>query len=97
MKKLIFTSCICINMLFSSELDRALKFTESGEYNKAVEAFENFLKKNNSPVAQFNLAVFYKNGIGVEKNIEKSKEYFLKSCKGGLIGACINYEKLIRH
>lgn len=65
----------------------------SENYKKALELFEKAADKKDT-YAQYYLGVMYKNGQGVDKNDNKAKEYFKKSCDNGLEKACNELKKL---
>ena len=64
--------------------------------NNGKEALELFEKASDEkdPYAQYYLGVMYINGEGVDKNDNKAKEYFKKSCDAKLEKACDELKKL---
>lgn len=62
------------------------------DYKKALTYYEEAAKLN-SAQAQAKLAFFYYNGIEVDKNINKAKEYLKTSCQAGYLKACNFYNQ----
>lgn len=62
-------------------------------YGKAVELWD-ILAKRGNPLSQYNVALCYYNGKGVEKDINKAKEYLEKACERGFAPACELLKKI---
>ena len=62
-------------------------------YGKAVELWD-ILAKRGNPLSQYNVALCYYNGKGVEKDIDKAKEYLEKACERGFAPACELLKKI---
>lgn len=62
------------------------------DYKKALTYYEEAAKLN-SAQAQAKLAFFYYNGIEVDKNMDKAKEYLKNSCQAGYVKACEFYNQ----
>ena len=62
--------------------DKAREYDDKGEYDKAF-AIYNLLAQNGNMRAQNNLGIYYKNGLGVEKNEKKAFEYYKKAADNG--------------
>lgn len=56
------------------------------DYNQAFTYYWRAAELNN-PYAQFKLAVFYEEGKGCNKNLEKAKEWYLKAAEQGIDAA----------
>lgn len=52
---------------------------------------------NGDSYGQWNIARYYKNGTGVEKDIDKAIEYFKKSAEQGTSGAMLDLAKMYRY
>lgn len=94
MKK-IFLILIFFNILFSNDLDNALKFYDNKNYKKAYEIFNELCEKSNSR-ACFSLAYMYENAQGVLKDLQKAYKFYDKSCSLGLKQACSNLALLMQ-
>ena len=68
-------------MLFSSDLkagdyERAFEALKNKDYEKAIYFFS-FFASNGDSVAQYNMGVLYRDGHGVDKNVEVALSWFL--------------------
>lgn len=78
---IILTTLICIGTFANSEshsvstdrqdFSNAIRFVEKKEFSAAIEIFEK-LSKMDYPEAQYNLGLFYFNGLGTPKNFKMS-------------------------
>lgn len=64
-------------------------------YNEAFEWYEK-ASNSNDPYAFFNLGECYENGIGVNRNLTKAKEWYLKAKEAGNRGAKHALERLAK-
>ena len=62
-------------------------------YNQAKEHYEIRTEKGDV-IAMWSLGNVYQQGLGVEPNTEKAKEWYRKSCEAGFETACQSYEAL---
>ena len=90
-KKVIKSILIVISMFFpvllmADDYQKAVAATSTGNYDLAVALWEK-LAKQGDPVAQYNLAVFYKEGYGVDSNSDESKKWYKVAAKQRLISA----------
>lgn len=69
----------------AAELQPAQKALASGDYKKAYARFSRFAAKN--PLAQFNLALFHKNGWGRVVNEVEACRWFGKAARGKIPAA----------
>ncbi len=65
-----------------NDYDMAMELLELEEYEKAIPLLNKCIEKNNSS-AQYELGKIFKEGLGVEVDNEKAKEYLLNSYKNG--------------
>lgn len=65
-----------------NDYDMAIELLELKEYKKAMPFLYKCAEKDNSS-AQYELGKIFKEGLGIEVDIEKAKEYLLSSYKNG--------------
>jgi TPR repeat protein len=85
---------LTIALLFSTtplmaDMDSGLKAVEEGEYMTAYQAFKP-LAEQGDVEAQHNLAVLFKTGKGVMKDLKKAAQWFRKAADQGLAEAQFN-------
>ena len=68
---------------------------ELSNYNEKAEWFQK-AADNGDDYGMWNIAKFYKNGNGVEKDIDKAIEYFTKSANRGHSGAMMDLARMYR-
>ena len=69
-----------------AEIERAVSLVESKKYKEAFSLFEKMAEAGD-PEAQHNLALLYRTGKGVEKNLEQSGHWFRKAADQGVSDA----------
>lgn len=69
-----------------AELDRAVSLVESKKFAEAFTLFKKMAEAGD-PEAQHNLAMLYRAGKGVEKNLEKSAHWFREAADQGVSDA----------
>ncbi len=67
-------------------LDEGIAAVEQGDYAKAAEIFRPLAEAGDAE-AQYNLAILYRSGHGVEKDLEKSRQWLLQAAKQGIAAA----------
>ncbi len=67
----------------SSEFETALSWVEQGEFSKAAEVFKKLAQQGDAE-AQHNLAMLYRNGTGVERDVEQSAVWFRRAAEQGV-------------
>ena len=65
-----------------SDFDRGLEFLDDEDYENAI-IYLNKCADNDNSQAQYELGKLFKEGLGTEKDIVKSKEYLIKAYKKG--------------
>lgn len=75
---------------------QAREYLSNGEFDKARPLLEE-LDKENHGLAQCDLGKMYWCGQGVEENLDKALEYFLKSAKNKYEPAAKCASKILRH
>lgn len=74
------------NFAFAQSLEQAAKFLGEGQYETAYKIYV-ALAQGNDPVAQYNLGLMLKDGLGREKNPEQANFWFQQAAKQGLTQA----------
>jgi TPR repeat protein len=59
-------------------------FSQNNKHNEAFKIMQQLAQKNYPPAVQ-NVALSYYHGLGVEKNIQRAEEYFVKSHQLGIL------------
>lgn len=75
-----------LNTAFAQSLQQAANLFSKGEYQSAYKIYV-ALAQNEEPVAQYNLGLIFKNGLGQDKNIEQANFWFQQAAKQGLLQA----------
>ena len=70
----------------ANDYQKAVEATSAGNYALAITIWEK-LAKQGDPVAQYNLAVFYKEGYGVDRNNDESNKWYKVAARQRLISA----------
>ncbi len=71
---------------FANQYKKAVDATNSGNYDLALSIWKK-LAQQGDPVAQYNLAVFYKEGYGVSSDISESSRWYKAAAQHRLIQA----------
>jgi len=80
-------SCVFLSTpVFANEYKKAVEATNAGNYDLAVSIWKKLAKQGN-PVAQYNLAVFYKEGYGVDSDRSESRRWYRAAGQQRLIQA----------
>lgn len=82
----VISSLLLSTPVFSSEYQKAVEATNAGNYELAVSIWTKLAKQGN-PGAQYNLAVFYKEGYGVDSNRLESRRWYKAAAQQRLIQA----------
>ncbi|MDH5446131.1 MAG: SPOR domain-containing protein [Gammaproteobacteria bacterium] len=82
----IFTSGLYPSSIVANDYQRAVAATKAGNYDEAVTLWKKLAAKGN-PVAQYNLAVFYREGYGVDSDKSESTKWYKVATKQRLISA----------
>lgn len=77
------------SLAMSDELDDGMAAAESGEYEKAFHIFEPLAEAGDAG-AQHNLAILYRSGHGVDKDLDKSRQWFMLAAEQGVAAAQYN-------
>lgn len=72
--------------VYSNEYKKAVEATNAGNYDLAVPIWKKLAQQGN-PVAQYNLAVFYKEGYGVDSDSSESRRWYKAAAQHRLIQA----------
>jgi len=80
---LVAVIVICFSVIFSSVYaDPAQDEFDSGNYEKAFELWRGELKKNkNSPEINYNLAMLFDKGLGIDVDESSAHKHYLKAAK----------------
>jgi TPR repeat protein len=91
--KHIFMLVLMTLGLFANEFEQAVEDYNNGDYIKALNTFY-ILAKQDDAKSQFNVALIYANGLGVNKDIEQAQKWYEKSAKQGNGAAQYNLAQL---
>lgn len=72
--------------LMADDYQKAVAATNAGNYDQAVALWQKLAKQGNL-VAQYNLAIFYKEGYGLDSDSYESKKWYKAAAKQRLISA----------
>lgn len=78
---LFLTTPVCAN-----EYEKAVEATSAGDYHLAVPIWKKLAQQGN-PVAQYNLALFYKEGYGVDRDSSESRRWYKAAAQHRLVQA----------
>ncbi|VAW93222.1 hypothetical protein MNBD_GAMMA20-1718 [hydrothermal vent metagenome] len=76
-------------LVVAGELDEGMLAAEQGDYEKALRIFSPLAEAGNAE-AQHNLAILYRSGHGVAKDLDKSRYWFLHAAEQGIAAAQYN-------
>jgi TPR repeat protein len=79
MKKIVLTVFFCFSMLNAMSMSDGIKEYNSGNYKKAFEVFYILAKKDNNKEAEYNTALMYLKGLGVNKSDKDALYWYLKA------------------
>ena len=88
--KLIVASIVSILMMssfvYADMYQDAVNATIERDYDRAISLWQKLARKGD-PVAQYNLAVFYREGYGIKADRTKSNHFLKTAVRGGLVEA----------
>ena len=82
----LLLSCVLPGLVIAAGLDEGIAAVEQGDYAKAVEIFRPLAEAGDAE-AQYNLAILYRSGHGVEKDLAQSRQWFLRAAEQGIAAA----------
>ena len=82
----VFSGMLLPSFLVANDYDKAVKATSDGDYNEAIELWKKLAAQGNS-VAQYNLAIFYKEGYGVDSNSSEAQKWYKVAGQQRLVSA----------
>ena len=77
MKKIVMLGLLSVH-LFGNSLSNGVTALKNGDYKSAMESFM-ILAESGNVIAQQNLGVMYKNGLGVKKDNYKAAYWFTRA------------------
>ncbi len=80
--KYIFILIITTFTLFANDFDQAVEDYNNGGYIKSLNTFYTLAKKGDAK-AQYNVALIYANGKGVQRDLDKARKWYEKAAKQG--------------
>jgi len=83
---LLLLLCALPGLVIAAGLDEGIAAVEQGDYSRAVEIFRPLAEAGDAE-AQYNLAILYRSGHGVAKDLEKSRQWFLRAAEQGIAAA----------
>ena len=75
-----------MNVSIADGIDRAIQATNTGNYKRALPILMELAHADNA-VAQYNLALFYQRGLGVNQNEGEARRWFGSAARLGLVQA----------
>lgn len=87
----IITGLFSSVSVFANQYQKAVDATNSGNYDLAVSIWKELAQQGN-PVAQYNLAVFYKEGYGVDSDSSESRRWYKAATQQRLIQATARFD-----
>ena len=82
----LLLSCALPGLVVAASVDEGIAAVEQGDYAKAVAIFRPLAEAGDAE-AQYNLAILYRSGHGVEKDPAQSRQWFLLAAKQGIAEA----------
>ena len=79
-KLFIFCFIFQFQISYSNELEKGMFALEMEDYERAL-YYLSFEAAQGNPIAQYNLGLMYKNGIGVKKDFNEALEWFILGSK----------------
>jgi len=79
-------SLVYSSVAYSQEKTNALNATQNGNYTLALNLWTELARKGDS-VAQYNLGVFYSEGLGTKPNSYEANRWFRVASQSGLVDA----------
>ena len=83
---LVVLSFLLASIASSQNLQQAASLLDDGQYEPAYKIYV-ALAQSDDPVAQYNLGLIFKNGLGREKNVEQANFWFQQAANQGLTQA----------
>ena len=87
----IITGLFILSPVVADDYQMAVNATSSGNYDQALALWKKLAQQGN-PVAQYNLAVFYKEGYGVSSDNSESRRWYKAAGQQRLIQATANID-----
>ena len=81
-KILIIIFCLNIQFAYSNELEKGMFALEMEDYDRAL-YYLSFEAAQGNPIAQYNLGLMYKNGVGVEIDKNEANGWFILASDNG--------------
>lgn len=78
--------CALPGLALAASVDEGVAAVEQGDYAKAVAIFRPLAEAGDAE-AQYNLAILYRSGHGVEKDLDQSRLWLLQAAKQGIAAA----------
>jgi len=72
----ITSSAFFLKLVFASDYEKAFRALNKGDYEKAA-YFLSFYASNGDAIAQYNMGLLYRDGLGVEKNQKMSLSWLI--------------------
>lgn len=83
---------LMIKPVSADTVAEALSASQRGEHDRALSILKQ-RSEANDPVAQYNLALFYKNGTGVASNGQLAEYWFKRAARGGMVNAYAQFRQ----
>lgn len=82
----LITGLVFPSSAFANDYRKAVEATTAGNYELAISIWKKLAKQGN-PVAQYNLAIFYKEGYGVDSDSSESRRWYKAAAQQRLVQA----------
>ena len=93
MKKTLWTLALSAGLLSAGEFEQAVEDYRSGNYIQALNLFYVLAKKDDVR-SQYNVALIYENGLGVQKDLPQAKLWYERAAKQGNASAQYNLAQM---
>jgi TPR repeat protein len=83
MKRVLIMAVLAVTCMHASLFSDAMRAYKTGKFTEAKTLFEQALEEDGAVQASFFLGMLYLRGEGVEKNLEKARQYLQNAASNG--------------
>ena len=91
----VYGSTLSVSANTSRDLKKAQQALSATEYDKAFQLYTRIEQASQHPLAQFSLALMYKQGLGHPVNVELACDWFKKAAEGDISTAAHEYAECL--